>query len=243
MGKVEFKDFFKRFLYPLGMDIIALLLICNWYEHNRLLAVGLGIVFLTLIVVDYSHFKLVLVIFSSLFGVAGEILCCHYGLWVYNNSSVWGIPMWLPMVWPILLMTFSEVAGFLNDACERLLKPKVYVILIHILRGTILVYAFFTFIFIHKVIASVFAVFLALMLIFSRNRPYYVVLFLMAGSGGALGETICIANGVWYYKAFMFAVMGITIPLSLPLAWGLSANIIYLLSRGISGRHASGAYG
>ncbi len=243
MEKIELKDFFKRFLYPFGMDIVAVLLICNWYEHNLLLTVGLGIVFLILIVVDYSHFKLVLVVLSTLFGVFGEILCCHYGLWVYNNSSIWGIPMWLPMVWPILLMTFSEVAGFLNDTCERLLKPKVYAILIHILRGTILVYALFTFIFINKIIASVFAVFLVLMLIFSRNRPYYVVLFLMAGFGGALGETICMVNGVWYYKAFMFNVMGITIPLSLPLAWGLSANVIYLLSRGSSGRQASAAYG
>lgn len=229
------KELSERFLLPLGIDVATLMAIHTLYMDNPILTGVLAAIFLLALLFRFSRFKLVLAAFATLFGSSGEILCAAPGieLWVYKNPSYWNIPSWLPMIWPILMMTFVEMATYIHDCLVRRVQREVSGLLVRLAMTLVLVYAMYTFIHIQWVIASVFLVFLILMLVFARG-PYNIVLFWMGAFGGSLGEYLCIRSGVWFYTRPFFADFGV--PLSLPLAWGLSANIILMLTRASLGR-------
>jgi ubiquinone biosynthesis protein Coq4 len=49
---------------------------------------------------------------GAVVGSIGEIVCIHFGVWQYANSTFLGIPMWLPLVWglaTILIKRISEM--------------------------------------------------------------------------------------------------------------------------------------
>ena len=75
--------------------------------------------------------------------------------------------------------------------------------------------------------------------IFSR-KPINVWLFVAVAAGGFFGEFVCVQHDVWYYTHP--AIKSIGMPLSLPIAWGVSANIVWLLARAlpIFGREKTG---
>lgn len=219
-----------RLLLPLGIDLAALAAICLFYENNTLLAAILGALLAVALAHRFSRFKLILAAWAGFFGTLGEIVCCAPAvrLWIYENPTFLGLPGWLPLVWPILLLTFTEMADCLDAVAEQRFGESARTLLTHAALALIVMYAGVAFFLIHKVIAGVFLIFLILMLLFSRSL-HGMLLFWVAAFGGSLGEYICIQNGVWTYTRPFFTAFGI--PLSLPLAWGLSANIIFMLTR------------
>lgn len=236
------KDFTSRLVLPLGIDVATLVAICTLYSINIILTVVIGIIFLFTLLFRFSRYKLILVAFATLFGTGGEMLCCAPGieLWIYKNPSFWGIPSWLPMIWPILMMTFTEMAAYMHELFSATVTEEGYRLILKLAMALVLVYSVYTFFRIQWFIATVFFIFLVLMIIFA-HKPFHIVLFWMAALGGSLGEYICIQNEVWYYTRPFFSEIGI--PLSLPLAWGLSANIIFILSRACLGQHHDPAPG
>lgn len=223
-------DTVHRLLIPLSIDLAALVAICTLYENNALLAVIMGALLILALAHRFSRFKLILAAWAGFFGTLGEIVCCTPAvrLWIYKNPTFLGLPGWLPMVWPILMLTFTEMADYLHDVAEHRFTPKTRTALTYAAIGLMVSYAGFAFFHIHKVIAGVFLIFLILMLMVSRDLKR-MLLFWVAALGGSVGEYICIQNGVWIYTRPFFRAFGI--PLSLPLAWGLSANIIVMLTR------------
>lgn len=221
---------FSGLLLPLSIDLAALSAICALFENNALLSVIMGALLIVALVHRFSRFKLILVAWAGLFGTMEEIICCTPAvrLWIYKNPTFLGLPGWLPMVWPILLLTFREMADYLNHVAEHHFRKRTRTALTYVAIGLLVSYSGVAFFHIHKVIAGVFLIFLILMLIVSRDLKS-LLLFWVAALGGSLGEYICIQNGVWVYTRPFFTAFGI--PLSLPLAWGLSANIIFTLTR------------
>jgi hypothetical protein len=56
-----------------------------------------------------------------------------------------------------------------------------------------------------------------------------MLIFVIGGALGTLGEYICMKLGFWQYHYPFFMAIGL--PLSLPLAWGLSAVIVARIAR------------
>lgn len=224
------KDFALRFLLPLGIDAATLAAICMLYMDNLTLTVLIAIIFSFTLLFRFSYYKLTLAFLATLFGTVGEVLCCFPGieLWIYENPSFYSIPSWLPMIWPILMMTFAEMASYINEFFTTRVKKELYSFVLNLAATILLVYAVYTFLHIQWVIATVFFLFLVFIFVFAK-APYNIVLFGVGAFGGFLGEYICLQSGVWHYTRPFYSEIGV--PLSLPLAWGLSLNIIFILTR------------
>ena len=227
------KDFTFYFLQPLAVNVFLLIFICASYNNNFILTMIVVSFFLFALLTHYSRYRLILAIVSIVFGTIGEIVCCAKAveLWRYKNPTIWGIPIWLPMVWPVIMMTSTDMADYLHGVVEDKLGKKYLMPIRNIMVFLILIYSFYTFFRIQIVIASVLLCFLLLMLLFAR-KPFNLILFCVASLGSTIGEYVCLKHHVWYYTRPFFSHTGI--PLSLPLAWGLSSAIITLAAIAIS---------
>ena len=230
----------ERVLLPLGIDGALLVAICMFYANTPLLTGLVAALFGFTLLFRFSRSVLRLAALATLFGAGGELLCTAPGinLWVYEHPSFWNIPAWLPLIWPILLITFTDLATFVHQQIATHLSGKVYWLIVHLGQALAVAYSLYTFVRIQWVIASVFLAFFVLLVLYAR-QPDRIVLFWVAAVGGSIGEYICIQSGVWHYTRPFFAEFGV--PLSLPLAWGLSANIILLLTRASLRRSCHGA--
>ncbi|MCD4716078.1 MAG: hypothetical protein K8R45_04970 [Desulfobacterales bacterium] len=91
------------------------------------------------------------------------------------------------------------------------------------LRIVILLYSAVTVSLIKRSIALTYTIFLIPAVIFWRGDRD-VIIFIVGGILGTFGELICMKLGFWHYHYPLFKSIGL--PLSLPLAWGLSSVII-----------------
>jgi|GEM_PF-4946825 len=91
-----------------------------------------------------------------------------------------------------------------------------------LLGGLIVVYYLAAVSFIMRTIAVVYTAFMIPAVIFWHGRRHILVFFVGAALG-TLGEYICIKLGFWHYHYPFFRSLGV--PVSLPLAWGLSSVI------------------
>jgi hypothetical protein len=98
----------ERVLLPLGIDGVLLVAICMFYLNTPLLTGLIAVLFCFTLLFRFSRSMRRLAALATLFGASGELLCTAPGinLWVYENPSFWNIPAWLPLIWPILLITF-----------------------------------------------------------------------------------------------------------------------------------------
>ncbi|GEM_PF-5034834 len=216
-----------KFVIPLVVDFLALASICLVFKLNIILFfILLGLLIGILRLCNTSFYRR-LAIFAFLFGSIGEWLCCRVNLWVYANPTWQGLPVWLPLIWPILMLSFWQLSLIVDKLFQNHLRIALLMQAVGWLL--IVVYSIFCFLNIDKAIASVYLIFSLGFLIWGRSRQF-LLYFLISAIGGAFGEIICMRFDVWYYTHPFFLKLGI--PLSLPLAWGLSAVTIALLAGG-----------
>jgi hypothetical protein len=164
---------------------------------------------------------------AALLGTIGETLCVNLGVWTYHAPGlVFAIPFWIPLVWAYLFCFFRRVSITIHSIMlmiwpqQEMLPRRV---LFGMLGATILVYSFYTIAIIKRVIAAAYTALLVPALIFWRGEKD-ILIFLFGAACGTIGEYICIQLGFWRYHYPFFAPLGL--PISLPLAWGLSAVIV-----------------
>jgi len=169
---------------------------------------------------------------AAVLGTPSEMLCVRLGVWSYHAPGlVYGIPVWIPLVWAYLFCLFRRISLSLLTLRWRVwpdreaLFPKI---LFCILGGSILAYSLATVLLIIRPIAIVYTAFLIPAVIFWHEERDTLI-FLIGGALGTLGEYICMTLGFWHYHFPMIRSIGL--PLSLPLAWGLSAVITSRIAR------------
>ena len=173
----------ERVLLPLGIDGVLLVAICMFYLNTPLLTGLIAALFCFTLLFRFSRFMLRLAALATLFGASGELLCTAPGinLWVYENPSFWNIPAWLPLIWPILLITFTDLATFVQQIAIHL-RGRVYWLIVRLTQALAVVYFLYTLVRIQWVIASVFLVFFVLLFLYAR-QPDSIVLFWVAAVG------------------------------------------------------------
>lgn len=163
---------------------------------------------------------------ATLLGTPAEILCVRLGVWTYDAPGlVFGIPIWIPLVWAFLFCLFRRISLSLHSAIQRVLPDNKMLarnIIFKVLGGAILVYYLITVTVIRGTIAIVYTMFMIPAAIF-WNGERDILFFFVGGALGTLGEYICMKLGFWHYHYPFFR--SIQLPISLPLAWGLSAVI------------------
>jgi len=91
----------KKKKYPIILLIIIypfLILIPSFIENNLLIFIGLSFIFI-LLLLTHNKKDIFFVLFFSIFGILLEILCVYYGIWKYFNPDIFGIPLWLPVLY------------------------------------------------------------------------------------------------------------------------------------------------
>lgn len=217
---------FFRLAVPFFSDVVTLLFIRLLFHRNTWLFFVLLTVFLASLAYRFRPLKAAVAFWAVLLGIFGEWACVKAGMWVYAHPQIGGLPPWLVFVWPILMMSFLEMAEFLDEKGQahhrvRLAGLIVLVPVSLFLTGSALALA-------GGPVSLIMFLFLSFALVFA-HRPFHVLLFVMAAAIGFSGEYLCVRWGVWHYTRPVLS--GIGMPVSLPLAWGLSALLVDLAAR------------
>ena len=169
---------------------------------------------------------------AALLGTPSEIVCVRWGVWTYDAPGlVFGIPIWIPLVWAFLFCLFRRISLSIRSAIWRVLpdnKTRIRNIIFGMLGGGILVYYLITVSVIMRTIAIVYTMFMIPAALFWHGERD-IIIFLVGAALGTLGEYICMQLGFWHYHFPLLRSIGL--PVSLPLAWGLSSVITGRIAR------------
>jgi hypothetical protein len=164
---------------------------------------------------------------AALLGTPSEMICVKYGVWTYDAPGLFmGIPVWIPLIWASLFCLFRRIAGTLHSLADKMWPGRKSLsrkIVFSLLAGVIVVYYIMISIAIIRSIAIVYTVIMLITVIFWHEERD-ILIFITGGMLGTLGEYICMQQGFWHYHFPHFISIGL--PVSLPMAWGLSAIII-----------------
>lgn len=166
---------------------------------------------------------------STAAGLLGERWMTQHHIWIYARPDVGGLPIWLFWIWGYLMVTFTRLAVWGHQRLHLALaaQPGLRRALKYLALAGVVGYG--------AVVASTVApVFTGFYVVFGLGACVYarggftLMLFWVAALLGLIGEASAIAAGVWTYTRPFFTQWGI--PISMPLAWGLSAVILHHLS-------------
>jgi hypothetical protein len=164
---------------------------------------------------------------AALLGTPSEMICVRLGVWTYHAPGVvLGLPIWIPLVWASLFCLFRRISiTAISVTCriwpdQKMLGRRLF---FRILGGLIVIYYLVTVCTVMKTIAVVYTVFMISAVIFWHGERD-ILMFVVGAVLGTLGEYICMKLGFWHYHYPLFKSVGL--PLSLALAWGLSAVIV-----------------
>ncbi|MFH1487970.1 MAG: hypothetical protein ABII06_03620 [Pseudomonadota bacterium] len=168
----------------------------------------------------------VIMLSAALLGTPSEMIAVKLKIWTYNAPGLFlGVPVWIPFVWAALFCFFRRIALTAHCALQKCWPGSSHPsqkIFFGLLGGIIVVYYFSIAPFISKKIILVYSLIFIPTAIFwhgGRDR----LIFIIGAVIGTVGEYICIRLGFWHYHYPVFKSIGL--PISLPMAWGLSAVI------------------
>ena len=169
---------------------------------------------------------------AALLGTPSEIICVKYGIWSYEAPGLFlGIPVWIPLIWASLFCLFRRISITIHGVVQRIWPDSRTAwsrIFLGVLGAVILVYYVLVAFTIMQTIAAVYSFFMLLAVIF-WHKGRDILIFIVAGILGTFGEYICMKLGFWEYHFPFFRSIGL--PISLPMAWGLSGVMIGRIAR------------
>lgn len=178
----------------------------------------------------------IVMITAALLGTPGELLEVSLGEWTYHAPHlIWGIPMWIPLVWANLFVLFRRLTRstlqLLTHLWPGINTPHWRTLFGSLAIGIILLWITALLLMQKQVeILAFYAFFMVLLGGFWNKEPQRL-LFLIAASIGAFGEYLCIQLGYWHYNQPYFESLGVDI--TLPLDWGISAILIHQIAEAL----------
>ncbi|MBF0368015.1 MAG: hypothetical protein HQL52_01020 [Magnetococcales bacterium] len=168
---------------------------------------------------------------APLLGTPAEMVEVYLGEWTYHASVlVWGVPLWLPLVWANLFVLFRRLMRLMLALLDYFnVWGLGRSILFGSLGGVLLIFCMVALFLMEKgpLIIGLYSV-VIVFLGSHQLRERDVLIFFVAGILGAVGEYSAIQEGYWHYRNPYFSSLGVDI--TLPLDWGLSAIIINRLA-------------
>ncbi len=165
---------------------------------------------------------------AAILGGVGEALCVHVArLWTYREpTALWGLPLWIPLIWANLFLLFIAWGEAIAGIGPRVPSPvRFFAAVIFLMYlGQALGRT-------HPGVAFGFALALAACGVWFHDRVD-VAVGLVGAAVGTLGEVFAMREGYWTYTAPLYRGgllerLGLEgFPVTLPLAWGLSAILI-----------------
>lgn len=207
------------------------------WRHPWLLCVVLAIGNAALLTRRPTQRKVVLWVVATAIGMGMEYwLSARLRIWVYALSNANQLPVWLFWNYGGLTLIFVQLAEWLHDGLMTTRSSGFR----RVVLGLGLFLAVGYGIVVVRVVAQVFGTTFALMglvTLATCHRGRDIVLFWVGTVLGLVGETSCIAAGVFSYAFPYFAQWGV--PISMPLAWGLYTVLVCNLSELVARRTTS----
>ena len=146
------KEFIIRCAIPFSVPAFTLVFICWLFPHNLALALVSGSLFAFTVAYRPSRFKASLAVYAILLGTFGEFLCCRANMWVYKYPTAFYLPMWIPFIWPILVINLWEISTYILDLLDK--GPKfLRVLSLVLLSAVILAYMIFASFYLKNMVA------------------------------------------------------------------------------------------
>ena len=221
----------QAIIRSMGIEMVAgaylvLTVVCFW--NRPVAATGLLAAGILLWLWHYrSRADAAAMLWAALLGTPSEMLCVRYGVWTYEAPGLMlGVPVWIPLIWASLFCLFRRITLTILELADRRWPhagAPARRILFGALGALIVLYFIWVFFSITPSIARVYAVVMLTAALFWR-RERDILIFMVGGFLGTLGEFVCMQLGFWQYHYPYFKSVGM--PLSLTMAWGLSAVMI-----------------
>lgn len=166
---------------------------------------------------------------AAVLGGVGEYACVHhFRLWWYAEPTTYaGLPIWIPLIWANLFLLFIQAGEIIEGFIPALPAPLRFAG-----AAAFLLYLGQAMGRPHPYISLGFALVLAAVFVWFRTRVD-IICGVVGGVVGTFGEILAMRAGYWRYFApvlhgdWFERNLGIPgIPITLPLAWGLSAILI-----------------
>lgn len=163
---------------------------------------------------------------ANVVGVFGEWLCVNrLGFWTYTDPLVLGLPLWLVLVWGNLFLLFRRLAMRFDLAWGDVgfIRSVVFAVAAgYFVAATLRV---------DSAVALAFTAAAGVVLLGpSRHRD--LSHFASAALLGLGGEWVGVRAGIWSYPPSAMTLPGMSLPVTLPLAWGLCAVLFAQWSEG-----------
>ncbi|MDP7282442.1 MAG: hypothetical protein QF475_02295 [Candidatus Undinarchaeales archaeon] len=101
--------------------IFEILMICGGLAaisilHTNTMALTLAMILIGALMLKFWHKKLDILFFvtAAIIGPIGEIVSIQSGVWNYSIQHIWGIPLWLPLVWGFSFLMIKRVSNTLS---------------------------------------------------------------------------------------------------------------------------------
>lgn len=172
-------------------------------------------------------------LFAAALGTPGELIEVYLGEWTYYGPDlIWGVPVWIPLIWANLFTLFHRLSFSLISFFAQwppLSSPRAWTLFFG-LQGLLILTLWGVSLALMEKMVEVeifYAVFFTLSILF-WNKPGYILIFMTGAVIGSVGEYICVQLGYWSYYNPLFKELGVGI--TLPSDWGISAILISWLS-------------
>lgn len=105
----------KELLRKAFVLIIAVTAISLLYKNDLVLVIVLVAIFLWNIKGRLERYDLPIFLGAAIFCSLGEVVCVNYNCWTYSNPTILGIPLWLPVAWGIVAVSFKRIGKKLAE--------------------------------------------------------------------------------------------------------------------------------
>jgi len=151
---------------------------------------------------------------------------CAGSIYRYGSGNVMDVPSWMPFSWGVIFLLFYRATALVSpllrdEAWGRLLPVKR--VLVAGIKLFILAYFWLSISIIDRYLAATAASLMALTAYFWRSDADLII-FLIAGLAGTVGEILAIRLGIWTYSIYFYK--SLHLPVSIPILWGLAGVLV-----------------
>lgn len=104
-SKIEKELILEFILFSIGIVAISF-----FYNYNLLLTLFLILTWVVGLIFWHKKHDIFFYIIGAIIGPIGEIIAIYFGAWQYTNPTIFGIPIWLPFAWGLIVMLIKRIA-------------------------------------------------------------------------------------------------------------------------------------
>ncbi|MBU0530504.1 MAG: hypothetical protein ABIH52_02250 [Candidatus Aenigmatarchaeota archaeon] len=100
----------KELIAEISLFVVGIAAISLLYTNNLLLFIVLLTGWLTGIKFWHTKHDVYFFVSGAIIGPICEMVAIYFGAWQYANPTAFGVPIWLPLAWGIIILLIKRVA-------------------------------------------------------------------------------------------------------------------------------------